>query len=311
MQPEKLRALLQQEESSFLEFKESIDLDSKEGKGKFLKRILALANSCISQSFMIVGIEDKTKRVVGCQGITEEKIQQIVNRYCRPPIDFEFKLIPYEGLQIGVIQIYHRYHFHTLKESFHYQVNGKEIKLEDKQVFVRRGSTVSEATPEEIIELSRDEEPDFTAIVSGLDKINNGLEEIAYNQSQLPDHLEQAEYSRTLETIVCATLTALFLIWANDFSSALLTAPIVCFSLIALTSVARLTHFGLFRAIVTGAAAGMILGLIFHYGPGSQLAGNWEMLTLPSRITFGLFTAIISGALSTWFIESIRPKFVG
>ncbi len=308
--PEKLAILLQQEESSFLEFKESIDLDSKEGKGKFLKRILALANSCTSQSFLIIGIEDKTKRAVGCQGITEEKIQQIVNRYCRPPIDFDFYLVPYQDVQIGVIQIYHRYHFHTVKESYKYLLNGKEIEIRDKQVFVRRGSTVDEATPDEIIDLSRDDTADLTAIVSGLDKINNGLDEIAYNQSQFVDSNHHDEYSRTLETVACAMLTALFLIWANDYSSALFAAWLICFSVMVMTTVAQLTHFGLIRAIATSVVIGLILGLIFQYGPGNRMAEYWGSLSLAVRISFALFAALISGVVSTLFIEYLKPKFV-
>jgi hypothetical protein len=45
MTPEQLARLLDKEESVYIEFKEKIDLESKEGKADFLREMMALANS--------------------------------------------------------------------------------------------------------------------------------------------------------------------------------------------------------------------------------------------------------------------------
>ena len=211
MNTEKLAALISQEEGIALEFKESLDLDTREGKGKFLKDLLALANSQVDQSFLIIGIEDKTKKPVGFTGVTEEKLQQIVSRYCRPPVDLEFHEVAYQGTLVGVIQIFHRYKYHTLKESYKFQSNGKEIEIREKAVFLRRGSMVDEATMDEVVDMSRSDATDLTAVASGLGKITGWLEEIAANGSR--HHFEPVEHSRefiepTFISMLCAMLLA-------------------------------------------------------------------------------------------------------
>ncbi len=113
-----LEKLLSADENEQLEFKASIDLDSKEGKAKFLKTILALANSATRVSFLLIGVEDKTKRIVGMPEITEEQLQKVVGDNCRPAIRFQFSKVDYKGLPVGVVAISHSYRKpHTLKKK--------------------------------------------------------------------------------------------------------------------------------------------------------------------------------------------------
>lgn len=268
MNAEKLAALLSQEEGIALEFKESLDLDSREGKGKFLKDLLALVNSPANQSFLIVGIEDKTKKPVGFAGITEEKLQQIVSNYCRPPIDLEFHTVDYQGVPVGIIQIFHRYKFHTLKESYKYQSNGKDVVIREKAVFIRRGSMVDEATPDEVVDMAQSESTDLTAIASGLDKINGWLEEIAYNGSR--PHFEPIEHSREFTepsfiSMICAMLLAGLWLFTSSFPVDLAALPIsVVVTLTAATI--RVVDFGVRRIITVSFVVGFVLTLWFRLG---------------------------------------------
>lgn len=269
MNIEKLDALLAQEEGIALEFKERLELETREGKGKFLKDLLALVNSPVNQSFLIVGIEDKTKKPVGFTDITEEKLQQIVSNYCRPPIDLEFHTVEYQGFSVGIIQIFHRYKFHTLKESYKYQSNGKEVVIREKAVFIRRGSMVDEATPDEVVDMAQSESADLTSVASGLDKINSSLEEIAYNGSH--PHFEHTfEHSRefiepTFISMICAMLLAGLWLFTSSFPVDLAALPLsVAVTLSAATI--RVVDFGVRRIITVSIGLGIVLTLWFRVG---------------------------------------------
>ena len=82
--------------------------------------MLALANRVDDQAFMLIGVEDKTKKPLGVKGVTEEQLQQVVSQYCTPPILFSSKLYLWSrGVQIGAIRIRNS-HFkpHILKTKY-------------------------------------------------------------------------------------------------------------------------------------------------------------------------------------------------
>ena len=106
MRPEQLKELIAQDESIYLELKSELTLGNKESKAKFLKEVLSLANSSVERAYLIVGVRDKTKDLVGISGITEEQIQQVVANWCRPAIGFDFEVVEYEGSELGVMTIY-------------------------------------------------------------------------------------------------------------------------------------------------------------------------------------------------------------
>src|SRR5574340_1144624 len=135
-----LEKLLAQEEGDQLDFKERLDLDDKEGKVKFLRAMLALANSAEDYSYLIVGVEDKTKRLLGVRDLTEERIQQLMADYCKPPIPFSFELVPHKGVRLGVIRIRHSgWKPHTLKTKLGFidSSSKKQQEFLDTQVFLR------------------------------------------------------------------------------------------------------------------------------------------------------------------------------
>jgi hypothetical protein len=310
MNSKKLEELLKEEESIYLEFKESLDLESREGKGKFLKDLLALVNSPVNQSFLVVGIEDKTKKLLGFTGITEERLQQIVSRYCRPPIDLEFHSVDYQGVLVGVIQIFHRYKFHTLKESYKYQSNGKDVEIREKVVFIRHGSTVDEATPDEVIDMAQSEAPDLTAVVSGLDKIAYWLDEIASNGSR--HHFEPTfDHSRrfiepTFISMICAMILAWLWSFTISFPVVLAALPI-SMTVTIISATIRVVDFGVRRIITVSFSIGFVLSLWFLYGIGLLGVAQWMVDAPILGILLNGFAGTIFGFLISILLEFWHP----
>ncbi|RLD01564.1 MAG: hypothetical protein DRI32_09395 [Chloroflexi bacterium] len=195
MRPKQLEELLQQDESVSLEYKTTLNLRDKAGKAKFLKEVLSLANSLQGRAYLVIGVreKDKKKEIVGMEGITEEQIQSVIKEWCRPAIDFHFEIVPFDEKNVGVITIYSNRPPHTVKKRFGYpktNKTGKHIKqnyLEEHEVFVRKGSTIEIASPEEIVAMAQRDSDGLDAVVSRLDRIADWQEETAeaiYSQNR-------------------------------------------------------------------------------------------------------------------------------
>ncbi len=98
------------DENTFYDKKVSIDLVSNTGKSKFLKHICALSNSNPdNNSFLVIGIEDKTNKIKGIDFIDDSIIQNLVSAYLtNPPIikyeNIYFPNLPKEKV-IGLLTI--------------------------------------------------------------------------------------------------------------------------------------------------------------------------------------------------------------
>lgn len=140
MNKKKLVSLLKRHEGVKLDFKQEIDLNTESGKKEFAKDICALANSRGGRGYLIIGIEDKTKRVIGIDRLsfTEEQIQQIVSSRCEPPIPISLEFIDYENKKIAVITIYQ-----SSQKPYQFRENGA--------FYIRRGSTTDTMRKQELI----------------------------------------------------------------------------------------------------------------------------------------------------------------
>lgn len=186
MNTEELKSLLGQEEGVALEFKGSVDLNSKRGKIKFIKEMLSLVNSPDSPAYLVIGIEDKTKRFVGIKDLTEEQLQQVIDDNCIPPIRFLFRIIPIDDVEVGLITIPHSNRKpHTVKKKLGYSdTNGKHIEISEKQVFIRRGSVINEASVDEIIDMAQEDKDEENYNEHFLDQ----LEDIRASLNVISEH---------------------------------------------------------------------------------------------------------------------------
>ncbi|MCY6483213.1 putative DNA binding domain-containing protein [Clostridium aestuarii] len=140
MNKKKLASLLKRQEGVKLDFKKQIDLSIESGKKEFAKDICAIANSRGGRGYLIIGIEDKTKRVVGVEKdvFTEEQIQQIISSRCEPPIPITLEFIEYKNKNVAVITI-----FQSNQKPYQFRENGA--------FYIRRGSTTDTMRKQELV----------------------------------------------------------------------------------------------------------------------------------------------------------------
>lgn len=319
MTPDELRSLLEEDESAYLEFKEKIDLATKEGKAGFLKEVLALANSSHHPSFLIIGVRDKTKDLVGVKGISEEQLQQIVGRYCKPPIPLSYEVVEYNGVTIGVVQIL-RSNFkpHTLKTRFGYQdSNGRDQEIRESQVFIRRGSIIDEATREELIAIAQDRDSDtelMARAVSGIEKIGSRLPDISHNLEEL---VEQSRWNRfrddsdpMVEAIFVSILTGGIAggVLKLDSSFLPVAVPLLWYVVSMVASGLGLLRPRACRSAVNAVVLGFLLSLAFVLVDSSQILRVLSHQDpLLGSVVAGAVLGVVTGVLGTvflWWAES-------
>ncbi|MCT4612202.1 MAG: putative DNA binding domain-containing protein [Clostridia bacterium] len=142
----KLKKLLERHEGPKLDFKETLELKMETQKKEFVKDICAIANSKGGRGYIVFGIKDKTKEVVGIdkKPYDEEKIQQMICNRCDPPVPVRVEGIEYEGKNLVVVTI-----FRTNQQPHQMRRNGS--------FYVRRGSTTDVARREEIANMFQEQ----------------------------------------------------------------------------------------------------------------------------------------------------------
>lgn len=188
MDSKKLLSLIKKEESTKLDFKLKLELYYETGKKELAKDICAIANSNGGRGYIIVGVEDKTKRIVGLEDedvFKEEQIQQIVATRCEPPIPIEVDFIEIEAKKIGVISIYDG-------GQKPYQVR------ENGAFYIRRGSTTDVMRKQELI-VSFEENLSLTIetcplIKSNIEMLNMQLVNKYFNNKGIEINEENREF---------------------------------------------------------------------------------------------------------------------
>lgn len=141
MDKRKLLKLIEMEEGTKLDFKLKLDLNFESAKKELAKDICAIANSNGGRGYIIVGVEDKTKAIIGLENgyiLSEEQIQQIVASRCDPPIPISLEIIEIDKKKLGVITIYDG-------KQKPYQVR------ENGAFYIRRGSTTDFMRKQELV----------------------------------------------------------------------------------------------------------------------------------------------------------------
>lgn len=85
------------DENSFYDRKRFIKLNDQEGKAKFLKTVCALANSNpYNNAFIVIGVEDESREVIGVDFFDDSKIQNLINAYFNnpPTVTYENIIFP-------------------------------------------------------------------------------------------------------------------------------------------------------------------------------------------------------------------------
>jgi len=125
------------DENTFYDKKVQLNLDSKEGKAKFLKHVCALSNSNpTNNSYIIIGIEDETNKIIGVDFFDDSKIQNLVNAYFENPPKIQYENIAFPRLPrykvIGLVTINQLQKITSLKKGI--------WKYPKNTFFLREGS---------------------------------------------------------------------------------------------------------------------------------------------------------------------------
>lgn len=161
MDSKKLLGLIKKEEGIKLDFKLKLSLEHESSKKELAKDVCAIANSRGGRGYIVIGIEDKSKRIVGLEDneiIIEEQVQQIITSRCEPPIPISVDNLLIENKKLSVITIYDG-------EQKPYQVR------ENGAFYIRRGSTTDTMRKQELLE-AFEENLDFFIETSMIVKSN-------------------------------------------------------------------------------------------------------------------------------------------
>ena len=130
--------LAHNDENSFYDNKRKIDLESTEGKAKFLKHICALSNSnSENNSFIVIGVEDVSNKIIGVDFFDDSRIQDLVNSCLLYPPLIKYENVSFPGLQrhkvVGLVTIMPTDKLTSLKKNY--------WKYDKGMVFFRKGSS--------------------------------------------------------------------------------------------------------------------------------------------------------------------------
>lgn len=140
MNVNKLKQLLKNEESFKLDFKQKMALELESDKKEFVKDVIAIANTPGGRGYILFGVEDKSRKVIGLEEIfesIEEKIQQIISNRSIPPVPVAFEVVEFQNKKVGVLTIYK-------------SMQVPHQMLQTGAFYIRRGSTTDKATTYEI-----------------------------------------------------------------------------------------------------------------------------------------------------------------
>ena len=145
-----VQSLLFEEESTTLDFKRDQYkfVGANDGdKSELLKDVLAFANAWRrTDAYILIGVDElkgKEKSIVVIEEFLDDaQLQQFINSKTQKPLAFSYQNIAFRGTSIATIHI-------PVQERPFY-ITKDYGKLKKNVVYIRRGSSTDEATPEEI-----------------------------------------------------------------------------------------------------------------------------------------------------------------
>lgn len=140
MNVNKLYQLLKNDEGFKLDFKLQLHLECETEKKEFVKDVIAIANTPGGRGYIVFGIEDQTRRIVGLSDVPthiEERIQLMIANRATPPVPVRFDLLEVQGKKVGVVTIFK-------------SMQVPHQMIQTGAFYIRRGSTTDKANRHEL-----------------------------------------------------------------------------------------------------------------------------------------------------------------
>ncbi len=148
-------------ETTSVDFKRELHLDTASEKAEFVKDVIGLANTKASgRRWMIIGFEDKTREYYGPPDpkVTQNRIEQVLAVYVKPYVEVRYEVVDYRAGRVGKLEVLRDATKlpHGVAKSLGDKAAGDKKRIVENQVFVRHGSQTEEPTADELAAL-RDE----------------------------------------------------------------------------------------------------------------------------------------------------------
>lgn len=143
-------SLVAEWETTSVEFKRELQLDTADQKAAFIKVVMGLANTQASgQRWLVVGFDDKTHTYHGPPdpSIVPNRLEAIVAQYAAPNLDLRYEVIDYRGGHVGRLEV------RRDPKKLPYKVSksfGEKNRITEGQIFVRHGSLTEEPSHAEL-----------------------------------------------------------------------------------------------------------------------------------------------------------------
>ncbi len=140
-------------ETTSVDFKRELYLDTASSKAEFVKDVIGLANTQASgQRWMIVGFDDKSRGYYGAPSadITQNRIEQLLAQYTNPNVDVKYSIVNYRAGQVGKLEVLRDQKKlpYSVAKSLGDKAAGDKKRIEEGQTFVRHGSQTEQPTPD-------------------------------------------------------------------------------------------------------------------------------------------------------------------
>jgi hypothetical protein len=144
-----LDALLADGETTSVDFKRELHLDTKDDKAEFVRDVLGLANTKASgRRWLIIGFNDKLLTYHGSPDskITQNRLEHILSDYTAPQVQVRNEVVIYRGNQVGKLEVLRN------RADLPYKVAtsiGDKKRIEEGTIYVRHGSQTEQPTEAE------------------------------------------------------------------------------------------------------------------------------------------------------------------
>jgi hypothetical protein len=155
LESKRIDALVRDWETTSVDFKRELYLDTADQKAEFVKDVLGLANTQASgRRLQIIGFDDKTHSYHGAPDarLTQNRIEQVLTRLTSPIVEAKYQIIDYRSGAVGQIEVLRdpkKLPYRVAEREGSKDKGGKRL-IEKDQIFVRHGSQTEEPTPDEL-----------------------------------------------------------------------------------------------------------------------------------------------------------------
>jgi len=152
--------LVKEWETTNVDFKREISLDTKKQKAEFVKDVLGLANTKSSgRRYLIIGFDDKTQNYHASPEVrvTQERMERILSDLTDPVVNIRYEIIDYRLGKAGKLEVIRESVKLPYRAAKDVLIDEKGRKgLEKDKVYVRHGSQTEAPTDMELQDLEKE-----------------------------------------------------------------------------------------------------------------------------------------------------------